>query len=222
MLENLFKEQIEVMDLGFNEQFDQKLLADGSGSTDDIEGLDHLVATDPTTGTVGGIDRSVAANSWWRNNIQSGLTTTTTTGTIIDKMEIAWRDCTKNGGRPDYIMAGSDFIDGYRNFMLKTYGRVNYSSGDQLVVEGGTESLRFKGVPVVWNPTFDDMATASPTWPKRCYFINTRYMQLKEIQGKISRKPPRPYDRYEHYFGMTWRGALCMTRANAHAVLSIA
>ena len=222
MLENLFKEQIEVMDLGFNEQFDQKLLSDGSGGTDDIEGLDHLVSTTPTTGTVGGIDRSVAANSWWRNNVQSGLTTTTTTGTIIDKMEIAWRDCTKNGGRPNFIMAGSDFIDGYRNFMLKTYGRVNYSSGDQLVVEGGTEMLKFKGVPVLWNPTFDDLAVASPTWGKRCYFINTKYMQLKEIQGKISRKPPRPYDRYEHYFGMTWRGALCMTRANAHCVLSIA
>jgi|TARA_R110002167_G_scaffold107601_3_gene275127 hypothetical protein len=222
MLQNLFQEQIEVMDLGFDEQFDQKLLLDGSGGTNDIDGLDHLVASDPTTGTVGGIDRSVAANSWWRNNVQSGLTTTTTTGTIIDKMEIAWRDCTKNGGRPNFIMAGSDFIDGYRNFMLKTYGRVNYSSGDQFVVEGGTEMLKFKGVPVIWNPTFDDLAVASPTWPKRCYFINSRYMQLKEIQGKISRKPPRPYDRYEHYFGMTWRGALCMTRANAHAVLSIA
>ena len=218
-LQNLFQEQIEVMDLGFDEQFDQKLLMDGSGGTDDIEGLDHLVATDPTTGTVGGIDRSVAGNSWWRNNFSLGLTTTATTGTIIDKMEIEWRNCIKNGGRPNYIQVGADFYDGYRNFLLKTYGQVNYSAGDQMSVEGGTEVVRFKGVPMVWNPTFDDLGG---TWAKRCYFINTRFMQMKEIQGKISRKPPRPYDRYEHYFGMTWRGALVMTRANAHAVLAIA
>jgi len=218
-LQNLFQEQIEVMDLGFDEEFDKKLIQDGSAGTDDIEGLDHLVATDPTTGTVGGIDRSVAGNSWWRNNFSLNLTTTTTTGTIIDKMEIEWRNCIKNGGRPNFIMVGSDFYDGYRNFLLKTYGQVNYSAGDQMSIEGGTEVVRFKGVPMVWNPTFDDLGG---TFAKRCYFINTRFMQLKEIQGKISRKPPRPYDRYEHYFGMTWRGALAMTRSNAHAVLTIA
>ena len=217
-LTNLLDEQIAVLDAGWDEQFDQKLLADGTASTDDIEGLDFLISTTPTSGTVGGIDRSVSANSWWRNQVATGITSATTTGTILDVMETQWRNCTKNGGRPNYIMAGSTFIDGYRNFILKSYGAVNLDAGNQFQAELGTSGMKFKGVPIVWNPTFDDLGG---TWAKRCYFLNMNYMYMKEIegQGKISRKPPRPYDRYEHYWGLSWRGALCMSRANAHAVL---
>jgi len=223
MLTNLLNEQIEVMRLGFDEQFDQKLLQDGTGGTDDIAGLDHLVSGTPATGTVGGIDRSVAANIWWRNNASLLLTTTTTTGDILDKMEIQWRNCTRNGGRPDFIMAGSDFIDGYRNFLLKTYGTINHSNASPLKFDGGAanDGMHYKGVPIVWNPVFDDLGG---TWPKRCYFLNTKFISLMPVQNQdmISRKPPRPYDRYEHYWGLTWRGALTMSRANAHSAMSIA
>ena len=220
-LTNLLNEQIEVLDLGWEEQMDQFLLKDGSGSTDDIEGLDYLIAVNPTTGTVGGIDRSVSANSWWRNNYATGITTATTTGTIIDVMETQWRNCTKNGGRPNYIMAGTDFMDGYRNFLLKTYSTIQINNGSMITAEGGTDRIQFKGVPIIWNPTFDDLGG---TFAKRCYFLNMSYIQMKEIdgQGKISRKPPRPYDRYEHMWGLTSRFAVCMTRANAHAVLVLA
>lgn len=222
-LTNLLNEQIEVLDLGFDEKFDEALLLDGSAGNDDIEGLDLLVATDPTTGTVGGIDRSVAANSWWRNNFKLNMTTTTTTGDILEEMETQFRNCMKNGGRPNFIMAGSDFIDGYRNFMLKTYGVIHHPGGSGIDIEGGSDKITFKGIPIVWNPVFDDMPAATPTWSKRCYFLNTNFITLMEIegQGKMSRRPPRPYDRYEHYWGMTWRGALVMSRANAHSVMSI-
>jgi hypothetical protein len=226
-LTNLLNEQVEVLDAGFDEQMDLDLLRDGSSDTDAIEGLDHLIAIDPTTGTVGGINRATAANSYWRNNVELNLTTTTTTGNIIDKMETEWRNCTRNGGKPDYIMVGSDFLDGYRNFLLKSYGTINHSGGGMIKSEGGAETPTFKGVPMVWNPSFADadaLDSPSQAWEKRCYFINSKYIMLKEIegQGKISRKPPRPYDRYEHYWALTWKGALCMSRANAHAVMTIA
>jgi hypothetical protein len=38
----------------------------------------------------------------------------------------------------------------------------------------------------------------------------------------ITRKPPRPYDKYEWYWGLTWRGAETMNRGNANAVFSVA
>jgi hypothetical protein len=38
----------------------------------------------------------------------------------------------------------------------------------------------------------------------------------------ITRKPPRAYDKYEWYWGLTWRGAKTMNRGNAHAAVSIA
>lgn len=229
-LTNLIEEQSEVLSLGFNEKFDQALHLDGSQSSDAITGLDALVSLTPTTGTVGGIDRSVAANAYWRNNVATGLTVTTTTGTVLDLMETAWRQCTRNGGRPNKILVGSTFLDGFRNFMLKTYGRIDFQGvGFGKRVDAGTETdmLTFHGVPMTWDPVFQELDTlyapATP-WEKRCYFLNTKHLKLRPLEGHdmVTRKPPRAYDKYEYYWGLTWRGAVTMNRSNAHAVLALA
>jgi hypothetical protein len=224
---SLIKEQAEILKLGFQEKFSQAQHLDGTQSVDAITGLDALVSLTPTTGTVGGIDRSLAGNVYWRNYVQTGVTTTTTTGNILDYMEIAWRSCIRNGGRPDFIEAGGDFIDGFRNFMLKTYGVLEFEGVGEKQIEGGTKSLTFHGVEVEWNPEFDDLQAltgAATSWVKRCYMLNTRHITLRPIQGQdmLSRKPPRAYDKYEWYWGLTWRGAMTMNRSNAHAVLSVA
>jgi hypothetical protein len=53
--------------------------------------------------------------------------------------------------------------------------------------------------------------------------INGRHLKLRPIEGQdmITRKPPRAYDKYEYYWGLTWRGAMTMNRSNAHAVLAL-
>ena len=227
-LTNLITEQSEVLRLGFEEQFDRALHLDGTQSGDAIVGLDALVAVAPTSGTVGGIDRSVAANAYWRNQFATGLTTTTTTGDVLDKMETAWRNCTRNGGKPDLILVGSTFLDGFRNFMLKTYGRVDFHGvGFGKNVDTGTDMLTFHGVPMTWDPVFYDLDTIyapATAWEKRCYFLNTKHLKLRPLEGHdmVTRKPPRAYDKYEYYWGLTWRGAMTMNRANAHAMVSVA
>ena len=226
MLTNLIEEQAEVLRLGFQEQFSYQLHLDGTQSTDAVAGLDSLVSLAPTSGTVGGIDRSSAANAYWRNNVSTGLTTTTSTGTILNQMEVQFRQCARNGGRPDLIVAGSTFIDGYRNFVLNTFGRMDFGPSNTKRVEGGTSVLTFQGVEVQWSPEFQELDSRyapATVWEKRCYFLNTQTITLRPLQGHdmISRKPPRAYDRYEYYWGLTWRGALTMNRANANAVLSL-
>lgn len=225
-LTNLIEEQAEVLRLGFQEQFSYQLHLDGTQNVDAIAGLDSLISLTPTTGTVGGIDRSQAANAYWRNNVATGLTTTTSTGTILNSMEVNWRQCSRNGGRPDIIVAGSQFIDGYRNFVLNTYGRMDFGPSNTKRIEGGTSVLTFQGVDVTWSPEFQELdARFGPAtaWEKRCYFLNSQHICLRPLQGHdmITRKPPRAYDRYEYYWGMTWRGALTMSRASAHAVLAL-
>ena len=157
----------------------------------------------------------------------TGLTTTTGTGTILNSMEVSFRQCSRNGGRPDLIIAGSQFIDGYRNFVLNTYGRMDFGPSNTKVVEGGTRALTFQGVDVQWSPEFQELDSRfapSTLWEKRCYFLNTNTVRLRPLDGHdmISRKPPRAYDRYEYYWAMTWRGALTMNRSNANAVLALA
>lgn len=227
-LTDLLKEQTEILRLGFEEKFSQALHLDGTQSADAITGLDALVSLTPTTGTVGGIDRAAGGNVWWRNYAITGVTTTTTTGNILDYLEVAYRNCVRNGGQPDLIVAGSDFIDGFRNFMIKTYGRVDYQGvGIFKNVEAGTEMLSFHGKPIVWSPEFYDLQAltgAATSWEKRCYMLNTKHLKLRPLEGHdmITRKPPRAYDKYEYYLGLTWRGAVTQNRSNAMAVLAIA
>ncbi len=226
-LTDLLGEQTSVLPLGFDEKMELALLRDGTAGTDDIAGLDHLVAIDPTTGTVGGIDRSVAANSWWRNQVQLGVTTTTSTGNILDNMRTVFRAVSRNGGKPNYYMSGEDYLDGYMNFMLNTYGTVNHSSGGMIKTEGGDDTPTYRGVMFHWVPSFADVDTLdSPTeqWVERLYMLQMSFIQLKPVEGqnRITRKPPRPYDRYEYYWGLTWRGGLCTTKAISQGVLSVA
>lgn len=226
VLTNLLEEQMEVLRLGFEERFSKYLHLDGTSSTDALTGLDALVSLTPTTGTVGGINR--ATNTFWRNHAATGLTTTTTTGDILDKMEIAYRACVRNGGRPNKMIAGSDFYDGFRNFMLKTYGRMDYGAVGFKRVATGTEMVTFHGVEVEWAPEFSELDSefgGSPTWEKRLYMLKIGdNMKLRPMKGQdmITRKPPRPYDRYEYYWACTWRGAVTINRSNAMAVVSIA
>ncbi len=226
-LTNLLKEQSEILKLGFQEKFSWALQLDGTQSSDALTGLDALVSLTPTTGTVGGIDRSLSTTAYWRNYAVTGLTTTTTTGNILDYMEIAYRAMIRNGGKPTFFMAGDTFIDGYRNFLLKTFGRIDFEATSEREIEGGTKVLTFHGIEILWNPEFQDLdntyAPGTP-WLKRCYGINMQRMKLRPIEGQdmLTRKPPRAYDKYEWYWGLTWRGALTMDRSNAHSVLAVA
>lgn len=231
-LTNLLDEEVEALRLGFEEKFDQALHIDGTADSDSVAGLDALISLTPSTGTVGGIDAST--NAFWRNHAATGLTTTTTTGTINNLMETAWKACIRNGGSPDFILAGTSFIDGYRQFMLNTFGRVNYGAKEAKSVDGGSghkegvaTGLFFNGVEIMWDPVFSELDTLyapGTAWEKRCYFLNTKHIRLRPVEGQdmITRKPPRAYDKYEYYWGLTWRGGLTTNRRNAHAVLAIA
>jgi hypothetical protein len=158
--------------------------------------------------------------------VATGLTTTTTTGTILNSMETTWRSCIRNGGKPDMILAGSSYIDGYRQFVMNTFGRMDFGPSNQKEIEGGTKSMTFHGVEMQWSPEFADLdARYAPAtlWEKRCYFLNLQTIRLRPLAGHnmVTRKPPRAYDRYEYYFALTWRGAMTMNRSNANAALAL-
>jgi hypothetical protein len=225
---NLMNENLETLDLGFMEKFDYELHLDGTQDAESVAGLDLLIATDPTSGTVGGIDRSVSANTFWRNQV--ALDIPVTSGVLVETMEQVWRACGRVGGNnPDLILAGSKFVDAYRVDAKTEIGRqiqIAPTSKDGVNLDPSITGLYFKGVPISWDPVMDDLEAAlSPTeeWDKRCYFINTRFLKLRPAEGQdmIPRSPPRVYNRYTHYWAKTWRGGLTITNPGAMAVLHI-
>ena len=83
---------------------------------------------------------------------------------------------------------------------------------------------RVKGVEIIWDPQFEQLdALESPAipWEKRCYFINTKYLELHDDTMDIV-SPTRPYNVLALYQMVNLRLALVMKRANAHSVMSIA
>lgn len=225
-LQNLFEENMETLKLGYEENFDLMLHRDGSASDTDIAGLDSLVSITPTaSATIGGLNQSTY--SWWRNYADIGISTATA-GNLVDRMEIAWRECMRYGGsKPDFILCGADFLDAYRNDASDTVNRrLNTTGKGNTAIDASVDGVYFKGVELIWDPVFDTLDSLdAPTvdWTKRCYFLNTRYLSLRPIKGHwmVPRKPPRVYDRYVHYWALTSKAAMTTGKRNAHAVLSL-
>lgn len=220
---NLLDEQMEVLKEGFMEKLDLELHRDGTQDTDAIAGLDVLVSTAPATGVIGGLDRATA--TYWRNYAETAIATGTV-GNLAQKMELAWRKCIKNGGSPDFILAGGKFIDAYRKEITVTN---NANAGSVKTLDAGVGSgvntgLYFKGVEIIWDPQFESLdALSSPLieWEKRCYFINTKFMKYRDDDMDIV-TPVRPHDTLAMYAMVNLRCALSLSRANAQAVLAIA
>lgn len=220
---NLLDEQMESLKEGFMKKLDFELHRNGTADTDAIVGLDTLISVAPTTGTVGGLDRATA--TYWRNNAQTGISTASV-GALAQAMEANWRKCIKNGGSPDFILAGGDFIDAYRKEITVTN---NANAGAVKTLDAGVGSgvntgLYFKGVEIIWDPQFEELQTLEApvvSWNKRAYFINSKFMKYRDDDMDIV-TPVRPHDTLAMYAMVNLRCALSISRANAHAVLAIA
>lgn len=223
-LVNLMDEQVDAFRTGFMEKLSLELHRDGSASTDAVTGLDALIATAPATGIVGGLDRATA--TYWQNNKQTGIVSTGA-GNLATAMEAQWRKCIRNGGSPDFILAGSAFIDAYRQYAVTLTQQTDAGKAktiDAGVGTGTSTGLYFKGVEIIWDPQFETLdALDSPVipWEKRCYFLNTKHMDLRDDDMDIV-SPTRPYNVLALYQMINLRLALVLKRANAHSVLSIA
>ena len=203
--------------LGFEKILDQSLHLDGTigvgGGTSlankAINGLDFIVPCVSHTGTVGGIAR--AGNTYWRNQIDMGAGLNVTTGTaygngypgdeLLAPMQTMWRACQKNGGSPNFILAGTDFITSYEAAVDAKLSRYavqpgtaqspwNMDASLEIKDSGTFTGLFFQGVPIIWDPVFEDLDGITGAkvsngltvdWSKRCYFLNTNHLTLRPI-----------------------------------------
>ena len=255
-LTNVFNEAMESLRLGFEEMLDLSLHLDGQynpGATAmtphaAINGLDYLVNMNPSALGIGGIPFGEA---WWHNHFDYGLGLDISgavpaakgypNATLLAAMQDMWRACQKNGGSPNFLLAGTDFIKGYELASHTAMSRYavqpgsmsepwNYDPSLEIKDMGTFTGLFFNGVPIIWDPTFDQCTVKDGgssmnkivPWTNRCYMLNLNHMFLRPIEGNdmIARKPPREHTSYNYYWGMTWRGALTVNRRNCHGVIS--
>ena len=130
-----------------------------------FEGLQSLVADDPTASTYqpGGIDPSTY--TWWQN--QHNNATGKSFATYgLSTMRTMMNDCTNNlkMDRPDIILSGQTPYEYYEDTVLPVYRISNNKLADM-----GFENLQFKGTPMMWSPSCADT---------RMYMLNTNFIKF--------------------------------------------
>lgn len=135
-----------------------------------IGGLQLLVADDPTTGTVGGINR--ATWSFWRNQKYQATTDggSAASATNIQRyMNTLYLRCSRGVDRPDLIVADNNYYQFYWN-SLQAIQRISQTDTG----EAGYANLKFMGADVVFD---GGVGGACPT--NHMYFLNTKYLHFR-------------------------------------------
>jgi len=136
--------------------------SDGTGSSSkQITGLKAQVANDPTTGTVGGIDRSTW--TFWRNQKYSNATMNSSV--IQGYMQNLWITCIRGTDKPDLITADAYMYEYFWD-ALSAIQRINQSDGTG---QQGWSALKFLNADVIYDGDSGHQAYTM-------YFLNTDYL----------------------------------------------
>lgn len=159
---NLMNAKLNAAERGIYEELERVCFADGTGSKEP-NGLQNLVATDPTTGTVHGIDRS--SYTWWRN--QQKTASGAASVYLISDMRTCLNDILKYSRAE---LQGITLVTDQTTFELyEDEGFEIYQLTSNKLFDAGFDTLQFRGRPIMWCPSCPS---------GYMYFLNTEYLSL--------------------------------------------
>ena len=165
---NLVETKIKNLEKSLMNRLSMDIFSDGTGNGGkNILGLAAIVASSPTTGTLGGIDRD--SHEWWRNSTQASLGAW---GSTTDKygrktVNKLFTTLTRNADKPDLlILSARDYLNLKNEFELAELLQAQTNSK---VRDYGVDSFRVNGMDVIFDVNCTD-GTA--------YMLNTDYLKL--------------------------------------------
>ena len=176
MLQNSGKEQMidlvdarmEVAEDSIANLIASGIYSDGTGSGGkQVTGLQAIVADDPTTGTVGGIDRS--AWTFWRNQLWdfSVESVTASATTIQNAFNQVYARTMRGADVTDLIVVDNVY---WSYYMASLQNLVRFSS-DAKMAELGFITTKYMNADVVLDGGIGGNCPAS-----HAYFLNTKYL----------------------------------------------
>ncbi len=206
----LMKEKMNVLEESIKEKFSQYLYAVGGGT--DPLGLGTLIPTNPTTGTLGGINR--ATQPQWRTSayIFAGAMDATNIEEVFDDILM---DLTLKGDKPTIILAGRNIYRMYRQAVRdKITIQLSEGKAGKRMFDLGFEGVSHNGTPLLYD---EDCPV------NNAYFINDKYLRLhmlKHVNMKV-KELVSPWNVDAVGSRVVWQGQWCMWRAfRTHAVLT--
>lgn len=142
-----------------------------------IGGLQLLVSSTPTTGTVGGIDRSTTAGTFFRNKAFSAVTNggaAATSANIQTYMNRLYVQLVRGADKPDLIVADNNY---WRLYLESLQAIQRIQSSDEAMA--GFSSLKYMDADVVLDGGYGGGSPANTM-----YMLNTDYLYFRPASGR--------------------------------------
>lgn len=205
----LMKAKMQVLEESIKEKFSEYLYGAGAGT--DPYGLSALIPDDPTTGTLGGINR--ATEGQWRTSAYDfgGALDETVIEEAFDDILM---DLTLKGDKPDIILCGRNIYRAYRAAVRdKVTIPLTETGNGKRMMDLGFTGLSHQNVPMVYD---EDCPV------NKCYFINSKYLRLhilRHVNMKV-KELAAPWNLDASGRRVVWQGQWCLWKAfRTHAVL---
>ena len=164
---NLAQTRLDQLKLSISDALNVMLYKDGSGNTGkDFLGLQALIGV---TGLLGGIDRAVAGNAFWRANIKTASAATTLA--LVRDMRNLYNTCSAGADHPTNIITTQLTYEVYEDGLVD---QARYT--DMKMADAGFQNLLFKGRPIAFDDVADPTGSLKPVW-----FLNVEYIKLRKL-----------------------------------------
>jgi len=206
---DLLKSKYQVLEASIKNELGSQIYGDGTGNGGkDIGGLQLLVADDPTTGTVGSINR--ATSTFWRNQLWdfSVESVTASATTIQNAMNTLYIRCQVQAGElPDMIAADATYFSFYED-SLQTIQRITNPDMGKL----GFANIKYKNADVFYDPECPS---------NHMYFLNTNHVFLKYLGKDLLEvgETVRPVNQDVYVTPLIFTGNMTITNGRVHGVM---
>ena len=200
----ILKGKMQVLEESIKEKFQDYLYGAGLGK--DPNGLALLVPDDPTTGTVGGIDR--ATEPQWRTMAKDYAGSLSSTNIEEEFDDILLDMKQGKNEKPDLILCGRNIYKMYRKAVrdkISILADGTYSA--KKMYDLGFDGVSFGGITMI----YDEDCPAD-----KAYFLNTTYLRmhvLKHVNMKV-KELSAPWTQDCVGRRIVWEGQMCLWKAN--------
>ena len=156
----LLSAKVKQAEMSLAETFDEMAFEDGTTAGRSWHGLDLLVNDEGASNTtVGGIDCSTSANSWWRSEIDDASEARTDA-----KWDDVFLGASKGNDRADFAITTQALYSHYENALASD---IRYTQTNK--ADSRFENVMFRTVPL----HFDNYCPSGDT-----FFLNSKYIEL--------------------------------------------
>jgi hypothetical protein len=192
--------KIQNMKNTVEEKINQSMFSDGTGTAGkELGGLQLLVSSTPTTGTVGLINRGTY--TFFRNQQITGSNTGTAWNNLLAAFTNSYNSCSNGIGEqnPTFAVTTQTVFEGFES-LTPTIERLNrQDTSDKLIRGFKGQNFMFKDIPLAYDPFCPSGL---------CYILNDRNLKFVYMQWMKGEPAVRPADAFYDVFKVLTIGNL--------------